>query len=572
MRKAKDNAGYLLVVFFITITLAYVLARGESLYIAIHDHLDGMHAYYAILRENGLFWQLNAKMPLLGGLDRNVMPSEYKLYSWLFMLLPPYAAMIAGWFLRIIISVCGFCFLAQILYADERKQSNLAAVCGLAYGIFPSFVTEGISFASLPLLLGILILVYREPKKIYFVLLFLYPVLSSFIFFGIFICGYLVLFFLINWGVKRKPAVRMLAALMPVLVGYILTEWRMFYSVLFSGEQSMRSDFKEKGASFLEALRIGRDSFLNGATAANGEQIWLIFPVILVWCVVFLYKSVKNKKGRMILREPIIWLLIWILANCCVAGLGETTGFHDFIKRFIPALSGFGFSRTLWFNPFLWYFVFYLVLARIRRRVLRIILPVGAVLVVCLVPNMYNPIIFNVPGVYGTYAKLSGKEDHLSYGEFYSKELFDTIKEDIDYEGEWTAAYGMHPSVLQYNGIATLDGYFTLYPLSYKESFRDVIAPELAVDEVNRTYYDEWGGRAYLFSTDVSYQPKRTLEATEAELLINPKAFRDLGGELIISRVSILNAEQLGMTEVGTYKAESSPYTISVYRFTEEEE
>ena len=60
------------------------------------------------------------------------------------------------------------------------------------------------------------------------------------------------------------------------------------------------------------------------------------------------------------------------------------------------------------------------------------------------------------------------------------------MKEDIGYEGEWSAAYGLHPAVLEYNGIATLDGYLGFYPQSYKEDFRRIIAPALERVEASR--------------------------------------------------------------------------------------
>lgn len=60
----------------------------------------------------------------------------------------------------------------------------------------------------------------------------------------------------------------------------------------------------------------------------------------------------------------------------------------------------------------------------------------------------------------------------MSYREYFSTELFDKIKEEIGYEGEKAVAYGLDPGVLAYNGISTLDGVLSYYPLSYKEAFR----------------------------------------------------------------------------------------------------
>ena len=96
---------------------------------------------------------------------------------------------------------------------------------------------------------------------------------------------------------------------------------------------------------------------------------------------------------------------------------------------------------------------------------------------------------------------MGNKLDDLNYREFYSKELFSDVKKEIGYkEGEWSVAYGMHPAILEYNGISTLDGYLGFYPQSYKEEFRKVIAPALSQNPDSAAYFDDWGARCYLYS------------------------------------------------------------------------
>lgn len=102
-------------------------------------------------------------------------------------------------------------------------------------------------------------------------------------------------------------------------------------------------------------------------------------------------------------------------------------------------------------------------------------------------------------------------------------------------------------------------------PLSYKEQFRKLIAPDLDVDSVNRRYFDSWGGRAYIFSAETNYGPYRTSDVTEAKLLINPKVFKEMGGKYIFSRVKVTNADELGLSEKGIFTHDGSPYTIYVY-------
>ena len=180
--------------------------------------------------------------------------------------------------------------------------------------------------------------------------------------------------------------------------------------------------------------------------------------------------------------------------------------------------------------------------------------------------SLYND-FFNTCYV-NTWETLKGqKSETLSYGDFFSKDLFQMIKKDIGYNGEYSVAYGFHPAVLSYNEIATLDGCLSYYYQSYKDSFRNVIAPSLAESEEARTYYDDWGARAYIFSgTDYGiWNPVRTIDVEDKRLLINKQAFENLKGKYIFSRVEFSNSDESGFKLIGKYSDANSPYTIWVY-------
>ena len=163
---------------------------------------------------------------------------------------------------------------------------------------------------------------------------------------------------------------------------------------------------------------------------------------------------------------------------------------------------------------------------------------------------------------------LKGKEaDEMNYEEFYSRELFEKIKGEIGYEGEWSAAYGFHPAVLEYNGIATLDGYLGFYPQQYKEDFRKVIAPAIERMESSRIYYDDWGARAYLYSgTEASVVSHlKSFEPLDKDLYIDGKAFGEMGGKYIFSRFELDNENEIEMELIGVYGTDRNPYAVYVY-------
>ena len=129
-------------------------------------------------------------------------------------------------------------------------------------------------------------------------------------------------------------------------------------------------------------------------------------------------------------------------------------------------------------------------------------------------------------------------------------------------------AYGFHPAVLSYNDISTLDACLSHYYQSYKEKFREVIVPALEKSEAARIYYDEWGGRAYIFSgTDESiWKPAKTMQVTDYELSVNIDAFKEMKGTYIFSRIPVSNAATLNLALCGEFTEPSSPYTIWVYK------
>lgn len=248
------------------------------------------------------------------------------------------------------------------------------------------------------------------------------------------------------------------------------------------------------------------------------------------------------------------------------------------VETVLPPLKGFQFNRTVFYSPFLWYASFFLILQRMYAasgkpgKLGRWMKPAAnglallAIAVILLTPSRYNDLYATCKNQALHIVK--GKEiDAMNYEEFYSEQLFETIKQDIGYDGEWSAAYGIHPAVLEYNGIATLDGYLGFYTQQYKEDFRKIIAPALERVEASRIYYDDWGARAYLYSgTDASVvSATKTFTVTDQSIYIDAQAFEDLGGTYIFSRIELDNAEEAGLTFVKAYEAEDSPYKIYLY-------
>jgi hypothetical protein len=250
-----------------------------------------------------------------------------------------------------------------------------------------------------------------------------------------------------------------------------------------------------------------------------------------------------------------------------IEGIYASKVLNAFVAEYIPLLAGFNWGRISFLNRTLFYVIFACILAMLcRSKYFRILATLIAMLQVIVILTYtshysYGPLNFD----YKNKVKI---DSNVTYNEFFSTDLFEMIKDDLNYNGEKVAAYGYHPSVLMYNGFATIDGYNSFYPLNDMLEFRRIIEPELDRSERWRKYFDSWGGRRYLYSDDLSYQPTRIPADHAVDLYINTEIFAKLGGNYIFSRAEIRNALDINLEYVNTYEKEGCIYRIWAYKVT----
>lgn len=567
---------YLVIVagFLLFAGLVFLLC-GEDSIIAVHDNLDLFIPQYQMMKDTGTFFAQDAYVPFLGGISRDVLPAEFSLSTFLYMILPAYPAYVAGYLLKIVIALVSCNLLAKDFCGEAYpKYKPLVYILGLAYGVLNMFPAFGISFASIPLAVYLVRKIYKDRAFPYLVFLFFYPLVSYFSYFGLFILAYMAAAFLWLWLRNKKPSGRLFLAIIVLSAGYMVCEYRLFGTMLFSEEESIRSTMVAGSLSASEILKTAGEVFVKGMFHAESVHTYLVLPVCVFYFLYLNFTYLKKKNVKGIFHDVYNLLMLVLLFNSAVYGLYYWEGFRNLIELLCPPLTGWQFNRTVFFSPFVWYSAFFLVLKRLydieadkKARLLANVLALMSVILIVLTGSRYNDLYHTCYEQVYTLVK-GGHTDQLSYREFYSEELFEQAKEDIGYCGQWSAAYGFYPAVLEYNGISTVDGYLGFYSQSYKEEFRKVIAPALERMEATREYYDEWGARAYLYSgTELSIvsTTKGAVEEKQ-DIYIDMDAFKALGGRYIFSRLELGNAEEAGLTLVGTYTHEASPYTLYVYQ------
>ena len=558
---------------FLLLTAGVLFGYGEHSYIAVHDNMDLFLAQFQMLKNTDSFLRHGVEIPFLGGIDRDNLPSELSLYSMLYMLFPTYIAYVAGILGKILLGMFSFRLLSGELFPDKCVVYRpVIYMTGFAYGIIWFFPAFGFAFASIPLCIYLLVKIYRHGGKGWYLALFMYPLVSYFSYHGIFILGYLIIAILWLSIRDKKPAWTLIVALVVLSFGYVGCEYRLFGQMLLGEEETIRSSIVNADLTMTEILQEIYTVWKEGIFHADGVHGKVALPVCMVYFVILNGSYLYERQWKKIFSDPFNFLMAFLVFNSIIYGLYDFGPLRRLVEMLIPPLEGWQFNRTIFFNPFLWYAALFLVLIRLYDRGIwamwaaNVIICI-AVLAVILTPNRYNDLYFTCYN--RAYEYFHGSEvDELDYEQFYAQELFARIKEEIGYQGEWSAAYGMHPAVLEYNGIATLDGYLGFYPQQYKEDFRKIIAPALERVEQTRIYYDDWGARAYLYSgTDLSIvSATKTVYATDNDIYIDGNAFQELGGVYIFSRIALTNAGEAGLKLLVSETAEDGSCTVYVYK------
>ena len=558
---------------FLALAAGVFFGYGERSYIAVHDNMDLFLAQFQMLKNTDSFLKHGVDVPFLGGISRDNLPSELSLYSLLYMIFPTYTAYVLGILGKILLGMFSFRLLAGELFPDKYViYRPLIYMTGFVYGIIWFFPAFGFAFASIPLCVYFLVRIYRHSGKGWYLALLAYPLVSYFSYHGIFILGYLVIAILWLSIRDRKPAWSLIAALFVLVFGYVGCEYRLFGQMLFGEEVTIRSSMVNVDLSPAEILREIGTVWRDGIFHADGVHTKVALPACVVYFVILNGMYLYKRQWRKIFHDPFNFVMVFILFNSVVYGLYDFGPLRRLVETLIPPLKGWQFNRTIFFNPFLWYAALFLVLIRLYDRGIWTMWAANfiicfAALAVILTPNRYNDLYSTCYN--RAYEYFHGTEvDELDYEQFYAQELFEKIKEEMGYQGEWSAAYGFHPAVLEYNGIATLDGYLGFYSQQYKEEFRKIIAPALERVEATRIYYDDWGARAYLYSgTDLSIvNATKTVYATDYDIYIDVDAFRKLGGEYIFSRIELGNAKEVGLELLMSDTAEDGSCTVYVYK------
>ncbi|MFC7373248.1 DUF6044 family protein [Fictibacillus iocasae] len=556
-----ENVALYAACFLLVLYLSPLFLLGENAHVRIHDNLDSNVAWYKVLKESGqILGPIDAVIPqVINGLPRNTFGNEFNLLVWLHYFLPSMTAYAISQAIVRLVAFAGMYLLLKHHVLKEKKGSLITIGTSLCFALTPFWPSGMLSTLGQPIVLWAFLNIRegRSTLKEWSVIL-LVPFYSSFVlgmFFFLCGAGCLWLYDLLRF---KRTNLKLLTAILLMTCLFALIEYRLLLSLVLTEAPSSRNEFLASKLSFPRTIRLFLKNFLVGHNHVMTLHTLVILPV-WGYAAFFLWKRGRaGGTGYNRFRSLFIWLMTLNALLSAWYAFWFFKGWQP-LKNEIALLNTFNFARFHFLRPLVIYVLFAVALSILLKRK-----GIWSGFVYqCLFLQLLVLFAFNDEIVYRIWKQPSFKE-------FYSVELFNEIEEYIekpkaDYR---MASVGLHPAIAQYNGFYTLDTYNNFYPLEYKHSFRRVIKGELEKSPLLRKYFDQWGGRCYVFSKELgkNYLLTKDSGVSIQDLSFDANAFAELGGEYLVSAVEIQSAQKNHLVLEKIFHSPSSPWKIYLYR------
>ena len=531
---------------------------GSDATLRIHDNLDSNYTWYKVLLDSGTLFSSNSYKvdQLMNGVTRSSLPSEFNFLVLLYAAFGPYGAYVVNQALIRLIGFLGMCLLLKHHVIPGEKNSLIRTGVALCFALLPFWPFGGLSTAGVPLVVYAFLNI-RKGNYAWFnwVVLLLYPAYSSLVLSGFYLLFIFGLLWLYDFYHKRK-VIPALGAILLISMAYLFKSYRLFFSfILDGGFVSHRAEFYSEGVGLIKSLNEALSIFSHGHSHAISLHSLIIIPIVFL-TIIFLRKYLNDST-----RKKYILLLTFIVISSLWYGILrlEALTSKESIGSVMMGYFPMQMDRFYMLLPAFWMVLFAISLSTLLKFSKKMLIVVAMIL--------------TSQAIYASsYHELFRFRNGPCVSAFYATEQFDEIsnyigKEKSEYR---VASLGIHPVIAQYNGFYTLDGYIASYPLSYKHQFREIIKGELEKNPALKKYYDTWGSRVYLFSSELkekgAYVMNRAGNDFEiSNLDINKTAFRDMGGRFILSAVKVNEENNPDIVFKKSFKTTGSAWDIYLY-------
>jgi len=577
----------------------------HTFYIPTFDNLDSNIIWFKILAHSGMIFAPNdAIVPnMMNGLPRLSYGSEFNLILWLYYFFPAKTAYIINEVLIHLIAFASmFIFLKSYIVPPRRYYGLVPVFVGsLYFALLPFWSGAGASIPLLPLVTyALLNIKTRRDRWWDWGLLVLLPLYSSLIFLYMFYIALGGLYLLYDAFRHKRLDLRLFGALFLMGTMFLLSEYRLVYAMFFDpGFVSHRTEFDIFFQENLwESYRLALVNFLQGHVPhAQSFQQAFVLPLALIALVLIFKKGRFSKKESLVIWIMILasfyanfWdivlihkftlpgiallsivayvlrprdrllpgLLILLLILSLCAACFEYKGLHWLVDVF-PIFRALNMIRMIFVEPFVYTIILVLAVLVYFRKLHFTVWMVWLFIAVMFIYSMQH-----------SFYQTKPKEGYASFESYYAPKTFDRllgrlsqVDKAFDVNTSRFASYGMEPAVSLYNGLHTVDGYSTNYPLSYKYTFRRVFSP------FHKSHlYDIWGSKVYIASilTDKKYYQKGL---KIRKLRFDIKALCDLGTDYILSPYYFNDSRYSDRVKLVTYvKGDRNSWDLYLYRLS----
>lgn len=553
MKKVLSISITLLLVCFLPIIIL-----GENSYILIHDNLDSEFIYLHLLKLSGnlsVFHDTSNLPQVFNGLDLSLFHSEFSFVRVLFYIFPSFWAYVINSFLVRLIGLIGMCYLITDYSKNLNKSKGLIILISLSFALLPIFSLYGISIAGQPILLwSFLNLKSKKSLYVSFLIIFLFPFYAHFAMTAPFLLIVLFLYGSFHILKKKKISINYFLGIGILFISFILANYLTLENFVFGNIVSHRSEWSFN----IPSLKTTLNTFIETLTHGQYHSSVIFgLPVLLL----SIYLIIKRDTQ-------------WRAIGAILVSIFIISFFHSIYKYISVPLedsvhffTSFQFNRFTFLIPILFYLLLILCLSKFTTKNYLLI---AVTILFCLGNISSNEeLTYNVAKLILPKTKT---KNIPTFASFYAKDIFADIKKYINLPQEEyrIVSLGFHPSAAQFNGFYTLDSYQNNYPLSYKKKFRKVIEGELNKSPALKKYFDDWGSKCYLFSSELKescyLKCKKDSNISINELNINTGILKEMDCSYVMSAVPILNASAINLELDQTFENDNSSLKIYLYK------
>lgn len=557
------NLWFLGIPFLILLFVPYMILGTGSVF-EIHDQLDETLFTY-ILSARYLGSGIKVYPELLNGVNAGGMLPAAPAFVLLYVWLPRFTAFVIQYF---IVSACGF----YGMYLCVRRSTGSSFLACLAGGLFcmlPVQPVYGLSVLGVPLLACCFWNLYEEKYKVLSLLGIIWFGLTT----HLVLIGYVVLSLLVLsafWMLWRKQKKTWyFGGMLLLLLVYIAINYELFAELFLGGNGfvSHREEFVNYGQEWWPAVKT---VFLESAQHAPSLHKYLILPIVgaVLWGSIRYQKLSKEQKRTYGLLAGTLLLLVLIAVFYGICNCQAVADWQNHRQGF---LRYFQAERYYWAYPSLWYLAMAWAFDFIRKECKKVPpLWIWLMLAVLALPTV--KLVIGSGNFYRNVNQIRNSEitGYMTWEDYYAEDVMEQIDTYIgrDKTTYRVASLGMSPAVPLFYGFYCIDGYSNNYALSYKHEFRKIIEKELAKREDTRIYFDEWGSRCYVFSSQSGayWYLKKDADFIYDDLELNTAKMKEMGCDYLFAAARIEHPEKLHLTLEGSFDTKESYYRVYLYR------